>query len=99
MSEPLDRSDGQAVIEDGYLVIRVAISALTQVVEGAWAAGSMDVRYKVTDEAVFAKDLMHELNAESENGTTRIHMMFDLAIQEAINQGANGIDEHEDQNT
>jgi hypothetical protein len=96
MSE-IDKSDGQAVIEDGYLTIRVAIAALPAVVEGAWAAGGMDVRYKVTDAQTFAKDLMYELNAESENGTTRIHTMFDAAIQEAINHGAQGIDEHEDQ--
>jgi hypothetical protein len=40
---------------------------------------------------------MRELNQESEDGSTRIHRMFDGAIEEAINQGAFGIEEHERQ--
>lgn len=93
----IDASDGRAVIKDGYLVIRVALMALPQIVEGAWAAGGMDTRYKVTDAQEFVKALVCELNEESENGTTRIHKMFDGAIEEAINQGALGIEEHETQ--
>jgi hypothetical protein len=93
----VDKNSGRAVIEDEHLIIRVAIGALPTIVEGAWAAGEMHMRYKVTDVASFAKDLVHELNWESENGTTRVHKMFDAAILEAINQGAQGIDEHEDQ--
>lgn len=93
----IDASDGRAVIKDGYLVIRVALMALPQIVEGAWASGGMDTRYKVTDAQEFAKALVCELNEESENGTTRIHKMFDGAIEEAINQGALGIEEHETQ--
>lgn len=66
--------------------------------EGAWALGVLDVRYKIIDAHDFAKDLVHELNREDEQGTTRIHKMFDGAISEAINQGAFGIEEYEDQN-
>lgn len=86
---------GRAVIEDGFLVIRVAIDALPMIVEGSWAAGGMDTRYKVTDPVAFVADLAHELNDESEDGTTRIHRMFDKAIENAIGQGAFGIEEHE----
>jgi hypothetical protein len=93
----IDASDGSAVIEDGYIVIRVALMALPQIVEGAWAAGGMDVRYKITNAQEFAVALVSELNEESENGTTRIHKMFDAAIEEAIGQGAFGIEEHETQ--
>lgn len=86
-----------AVIEDGHIVIRVAIEALPMVVEGSWAAGGMDTRFKVTNAEEFAADLVSELNREDDIGTTRIHKMFDAAIDEAINQGAFGIEEHEDQ--
>lgn len=90
-------NSGRAIIEDGALVIRVALDALPAVVDGAWAAGDMDTRFKVTNAAEFAADLCRELNDESEDGTTRIHRMFDKAIENAINQGAAGIEQHEQQ--
>jgi hypothetical protein len=57
----------------------------------------MDVGFKVTDPDAFAKDLVIELNNENEIGTTCIHKMFDAAIEEAINQGAFGIEEYQEQ--
>lgn len=90
-------NSGRAIIEDGSMVIRIALEALPMIVEGSWAAGGMDTRYKVTDPAAFAADLVRELNDESEDGTTRIHRMFDKAIENAIGQGAFGIEEHEKQ--
>jgi hypothetical protein len=91
-----DRLGGQAVIEDGrYIVIRVAIEALPAVVEGAWASGGLDTRFKVTDPAAFAKELVIEINQEDEAGTTAVHKMFDFSINMAIEQGAEGIEEHE----
>lgn len=88
---------GKAVIEGETIVIRVPIASLAQVVEGAWALGSLDMRWKVTDAPVFARDLVVELNREDEQGTTKIHTMFDKAINEALEQGADGIEEHENQ--
>lgn len=93
----LPDSSAQAVIENGSIVIRVPIAALPQVIEGAWALGGIDTRMKITDADAFAKDLMHELNNEDEQGTTRIHKMFDRAMNEAIEQGAQGVEEHENQ--
>lgn len=84
-----------AKIENGYLVIRVAIASLPQIVEGAWAAGFLTPRYRVTDADKFARDLLLALNDESEDGSTRVHQMFDSAIKHAIDYGADGIDEHE----
>lgn len=98
MGEPIDHSDGRAYIEDGYIVIRVAISALDTVVDGAWALNGLPLRYRVTEPATFAKELCNSLNDEDEQGTTRIHRAFDSAISHAIDQGAEGIEEHEDQN-
>jgi hypothetical protein len=87
----------QAVIERGEIVIRVPVANLGAVVEGSWAAGGMDTRFKVTNTDEFARELVTELNREDDAGTTRIHKMFDAAIDEAINQGALGIEEHEEQ--
>lgn len=90
-------NSGRAVIEDDAVVIRVALEALPMIVEGAWATDNLSTRYKITDAMEFAKDLVRELNDESEDGSTRIHRMFDKAIENAIEQGAFGIEEHEQQ--
>lgn len=88
---------GNAVIENGEIVIRVSLKSLPMVIEGSWATGNLDVRYKITNVKKFAADLVCELNREEEDGTTPIHRMYDKAIAEAIDQGAFGIEEHEDQ--
>lgn len=94
---PPQLTGGQAVIEDGQIVIRVAIDALQTVVDGAWAMRSIDARQKVTDADLFAKELCIALNREDEQGTTRVHKAFDDAILFAIEQGFEGIEDHEDQ--
>lgn len=40
------KDSGQAIIEKGSLVIRVSLEALPMVLEGAWAMGKFDTRYK-----------------------------------------------------
>lgn len=42
---------------------------------------------------MFAKEVVRELNSEDEEGTTAIHKMFDAAFIEAIEQGAEGVEE------
>lgn len=81
-------NSGRAILEGGDIIIRVARVALPGIVVGAWAASGMDVRLKVTNVDEFAKELVNELNREAEDGTTRIHRMFDGAINETIEQGA-----------
>lgn len=88
---------GRAVLQDAEIVIRVPVDVLPSVVEGAWAAGGMDLRLKVTDPALFARELVNELNREDEVGTTPIHRVFDAAIMEAFGQGAEGVEKHETQ--
>ncbi len=87
----------EARIEGNDIVIRIPIDSLPQVVEGSWAIGYMSTRYDVTEPSIFAKALVHELNYEDEQGTTPVHKLFDSMIEEAINQGAEGIEEHPDQ--
>ncbi len=82
---------GQAKIEGGEIVIRVSIDALPFIADHVFALeGSL---YAVTDAPTFARDLVYELNREEEDGTTPIHRMFDAAISEANEQGADGVTE------
>lgn len=82
----------KAEIRDGLLVISIEIDALPMIVSGSCATNSLDGLWKVTDAAAFAEDVRISLNAESENGTTRVHRMFDGAFAHAIDQGAEGIE-------
>lgn len=94
---PNIENSGQAIIEGDSIVIRVALSALPQIMDGWWACNQPTTRYKITNTAEFAADLVTSLNGESEDGTTRVHKMFDDALEYSIEQGAFGIEEHEDQ--
>lgn len=50
--------------------------------------------YKVVDENEFAKDVVHALKSEEEDGTTPVHELLDNAIFSAIEDGSLGV--HED---
>lgn len=82
----------QAKIADGLLVISIEVAALPLIVSGSCAAHGLHGLWKVTDAEVFAKEVCHALNAEREDGTTRVHLMFDGAFDHAIDQGAEGIE-------
>lgn len=90
-------NEAVAVIENGAITITLLVKKLPIAIECMWAAGYSDIRYKVTDADVFAKEFVRALNRESEDGTTAIHKLFDAAALEAIDQGAEGIEEHEEQ--
>lgn len=83
----------QAVIKDGKIEISIDIDALPQIVFGSCCSDGMDGLWKVTDPAVFAAEVCRALNDEREDGTTRVHIMFDGAFMHAIEQGAEGIEE------
>ena len=95
MAKP--ENSGQAIIEGDALVIRVSLANLPMVLEGAWAMGKFDTRYKITNVNEFAKELTQALNREDEQGTTPVHELFDGAILYVLEQGGFGIDEHEKQ--
>jgi len=82
-----------AVIRDGKIEISIDVDALPIIVNGSCCCDSMDGLWRVTDAEVFAKEVCRALNDEREDGTTRVHMMFDGAFMEAIEQGAEGIEE------
>lgn len=80
---------GRAIIEDGYIVIRVKIEYLPVIMSCLPALED----FKITDVNKFAEGLCVELNDEDDDGTTPIHLLFDKAIEEAINMGAEGVEE------
>lgn len=86
----------KAVIEGDNIVIRVPISAIPVAFE-AWPDAprndEADPLYRVTDAVVFANGIVHYLNDESEDGTTRIHRMLDSAMNEALVHGEEGVEE------
>ena len=82
-----------AVIKDGKIEISIDIDALPLIVSGSCCCDGLDGLWKVTDQAVFAKEVCHALNDEREDGTTPVHIMFDKAFMGAIEQGAEGIEE------
>ena len=85
--------DTKAVIRDGQIVISVAIDALPIILSGACAADAIAGLFRVTNPAVFAEAVCVALNQEAEDGTTRVHTMFDSAFDHAIEQGAEGVEE------
>lgn len=46
---------------------------------------------RITDPKLFAKSVFHQILCEEEDGTTIVHRMFDEAIINAVEQGAEGI--------
>lgn len=83
----------EAVIRGGKIEISIDINALPIIVSGSCACDGLDGLWKVTDAEAFAKEVCSALNAEAEDGTTRVHTMFDKAFMDAIEQGAEGIEE------
>jgi len=84
-----------AVVEDGNIVIRLPIKNLPVAVKGAIALGALDASMKVTDADKFAADVVYALNAEDEEGTTRVHKMFDSAFEHISEYGSDGIADDE----
>lgn len=50
-------------------------------------------RYSVTDPAAFAADVLREINHEKEDGSTILTDLLDKAVERAIEQGAEGVEE------
>lgn len=94
---PKNDDSARAIVEGSCVVIRVPIANIGAALEGAWASGCQDGRYRLTNPEVFADALVHELNKEDEIGTTAVHKMLDAGMYGAIDQGAEGVVEHENQ--
>lgn len=80
-----------ASLEGDELVIRLNLAILPDVVKGTEGIGEPGNYPVVYDAASFSRDLIRELNREDEAGNTPITRLFDRAIIDAIDKGADGI--------
>lgn len=85
-----------ARIADGNIVISVAVAALPELLRMSQASGEIDDAFEVTDAAAFAEGVVVALNDEDEEGATHMHVLFDRAMAEAIENGAEGIAEKDE---
>lgn len=79
-------------IKNGQLYITIGINILAF----ATIDGNENYdfeKYKVSDKDIFAQEMVKELQAETEDGTTAVHLMFDKTADEALNDGCEGIEE------
>jgi hypothetical protein len=81
-----------------YINISIAFDKLPNLLEASWAVGAIQPRMKVTDIDAFADELRIVLTNEmDETGNTILNHMLDMAFQQCIDNGAEGIEEHYDQ--
>lgn len=83
-------------VENGAIVIRIGAKCLahaTNINPALWDAENDRGQFKVTDPVAFAKEVHRELVREEEDGSTPLTRTLDKAIYEAINQGAEGVEE------
>lgn len=52
---------------------------------------------KVTNAAVFAKEVVRQINREDEDGSTLLTRMFDEAMKQAVENGCEGVDHEEEE--
>lgn len=89
----MENNAATAVIEDGNIVIRLPFSHIPHGVKAGCDLGYIHGDWRVTNPEVFAKEMVRALNDEDEQGTTPIHRLLDEATNEAIESGAEGIEE------
>ena len=83
---------GHAIIQEGYLAILLPIDALPRAVQASIDLGLVEGNFKVTDPEKFAADLVREINKEDEIGNTPLLKMLDECVQNAVNDGADGVE-------
>lgn len=90
-----------AKIEDDEIVIRVPFAAIPYAASLALSEHGYSVdertaetRITVTDARQFAEDMVRAMNTESEDGTTRVHILLDAAVCIAYENGSEGCHEH-----
>lgn len=86
--QPDRRSGLRVEISSGQLTISIGIDTLCHAVSIGRSYGMGDLSINNAD--VFAAEMLNELNAESEDGSTMVHNMLDTAASQAIDNGAEG---------
>ena len=84
-------------IEDGVLTIRIGVEVLANAVKFNPDLTDYDEKTgewhepEITDPDKFAVEVLRAVEAESEDGTTLVHIALDTAAMNAIENGAEGI--------
>lgn len=100
MAESSDAFPKIAVNDDDQFTISMSVDALIFALLHCPYAdrlclsddGQYEERLKITDKAAFLREFVRELQAEAEDGTTLVHRMLDAAFEQAVENGAEGID-------
>lgn len=82
-------------IVERVLTIEIGISTLKHAAERHeefWQPQTDKVALVVGDPDVFAKDVLGWLIEEAEDGSNPVSRLLDEAIEEAVNQGSEGVD-------
>ena len=87
-------------VEDGALVIRLGVTNLAFAFEHGDSnlvfdekANVYRAHFKVTDEVEFAKDVIHSLQTEEEDGSTPLTDLLDKMCVHAVEDGSTGVEE------
>lgn len=88
-----------AKIEGDEIVIRVPLAAIPHAAQLALSEHGYSTddnawtRIEITDPRAFAADMCRAMNDESEDGSTRVHLLLDAAVCIAYEQGSEGAEE------
>jgi hypothetical protein len=77
------------------LTIEIGVDTLKKAAErheSFWQPETDKYAVVVSNATQFAKDVRDELNREEEDGSTPLHILLDKAIEEAANNGSEGLD-------
>ena len=84
-------------LSDGKLIIEIDVPTLCfAATHGPYfddiVAAADGAEIRITNEQEFAKAILSELRQEEEDGTTLVHIMLDKAAEQAVENGAEGIE-------
>ncbi len=85
--------NAKAYIKDNKITIEINIDDLQNVILASWGSGYLHTPFKIIDKNEFAKEFCHVLNDESEDGTTKIHELFDDALMIAFENNGHATEE------
>ena len=80
----------EVTLKSGQITISIGVKTLFRACEEVFDGLVVD------NESAFSKEVLRTLKDEEEDGTTLVHRMFDNAIREAIEQGAEGVGDPSD---
>jgi hypothetical protein len=81
------KNNAVAIKFNNKIIITLSLDMLQEVLNDSYDGGYLDYKIKITDMDKFARSILNELNKEDEKGSSRVHLLFDEAIQQAFEDG------------